>query len=96
MKNKRAGNGGNFYFAPGRGATPKDMLPGFDGSIIFQHANGNEFIRVDPSGAVYVRGELVDTNREIYEGWSAWLHHAKITTSPPTGDGEVPTIVEAK
>lgn len=91
--NRGAGNGGDvrfiagarpFRFRPGSGGKPD----GRDGDIIFQLANGLETLRLCGDGRVMVNGELVATNREVYERFCFWLDTAIGRRMPPTGDGE--------
>ena len=70
------GAGGSVTFAPGDGKP--------SGSIIFLLADGREMMRFDDDGKVYVRGEQVDDNQDIYMHFRRWLQLACIT--PPDKD----------
>ena len=63
--------GGDITFLPGRGKP--------SGSIIFALADGREMMRFDPDGDVYVRGNWVDDNVDIYLHFKRWLGLAHIT-----------------
>ncbi len=65
--------GGNMMFSPGNGKP--------SGSIIFNLVDEREMIRFDDDGKVYVRGEQVDDNKDIYFHFRRWLQLACIT--PP-------------
>ena len=62
--------GGNVTFSPGDGKPP--------GNIAFLLAGGREMLRFDHDGKVYVRGEQVDDNQEIYMHFRRWLQLAHI------------------
>jgi len=59
------GPGGNVIIRPGTGQPP--------GSIIFTLADGSEMIRLDCSGAIYIRGEKVDDDYQVYWHLRQWL-----------------------
>lgn len=40
--------------------------------LVFSH-QGGEYLRFEPSGDVYVRGEKVDSNQEVYVAVTKWL-----------------------
>ena len=69
-KVEQMGAGGNVTFNPGNGEPP--------GSLQFLLADGREMMRFDHDGKVYVRGEEVDDNREIYRHFRRWLQIALI------------------
>lgn len=69
-KAEQIGAGGNVTISPGDGAPP--------GSIIFRLADRREMIRFDHDGKVYVRGEQVDDNHEIYRHLRRWLRLAHV------------------
>lgn len=60
--------GGNITVSAGKGT------PG--GSIIFEQANGEEAMRFDGDGKVFIRGEQVDDNIEVYAAFRYWLSTA--------------------
>lgn len=72
-KDMTIGAGGNVTISPGDGAPP--------GGIIFQLADDHEVLRFDHDGKVYVRGEEVDDNAEIYVHLRRWLRLAHIIPS---------------
>lgn len=43
------------------------------GHLVFMGVGAEEYVRFEPGGKVYVRGELVDDNKEIYEQIKRWL-----------------------
>lgn len=50
--------------------------------IIFT-ADGNEMMRFESDGKVYIRGELVDDNLEVYKAFAEWFskaNHAPLPT----------------
>ena len=72
---------GNVVFNPGM-RKPQDtpvLREAQVGSFIFKMSDDREFMRVDPSGEVFVRGTLVGTDRKVYECFREWLSHAKFT-----------------
>ncbi len=62
-------------------------LLGLDGKRILKHislAIGNpsvEYIRLEEGGAVYIRGEKVDDNHEVYREFLDWLDAARGETA---------------
>lgn len=48
--------------------------PSSSSSIIFHIKDNVEFMRITSEGQVYVRGELVETNRDVYDGLVGWLN----------------------
>ena len=61
-------------------------IPVTHGSLQFQIAPGGvEVLRFYPDGRVFVRGRLVDTDREIYEGFRDWLAAARATAEESSG-----------
>lgn len=68
--------GGNVTFAPGCGKP--------SGNIAFLLEDGREMLRFDDNGKVYVRGEQVDDNQEIYTHFRRWLQLSHII--PPRKD----------
>lgn len=71
------GAGGDITISPGSGKP--------SGSIVFTLADGREMLRFDQDGDVYVRGEQVDDNQDIYLHFKRWLGFAHIT---PAEEGE--------
>ncbi len=65
--------GGDMIFSPGTGKP--------SGNIVFILADEREMIRFDDNGKVFVRGEQVDDNKDIYMHFRRWLQLACIT--PP-------------
>jgi len=49
-------------------------LPRKNGHLTFRCAGGNEVLRFEPNGNAYVRGELVDSNKEVYVALRQWLN----------------------
>lgn len=41
--------------------------------IVFSWKDGKECLRFEESGDVYIRGEKVDSNKEVYEQIMGWL-----------------------
>lgn len=77
-----AANGGDLIFTPGRGAAAGVAIPGRDGRIIFRLANGQEVLRFDPDGSVYVRGKSAGTDQDVYESFREWLATARAELGP--------------
>ena len=50
-----------------------------------------EYLRFQPDGKVFVRGELVDDNQKIYESFKAWLDRV-LDYDPKTKTVNVDTI----
>lgn len=50
-------------------------VPGDDGSLL-------EVMRFNPLGDVWVRGEKVDDNKQVYDHFRAWLATAIQTRTP--------------
>ena len=69
---------GDLVFKTGKGASAGNSLPAIpDGSFRFVLADGTEVLRIESIGAVYVRGQLVDSDASVYQGFRAWLLHAR-------------------
>lgn len=73
----------DMVFQTGLGSPPGSPMPVPDGSIRFRLADGTEMLRIDPDGTVRVRGNVVDSDKSVYQGFRAWLLHARYT--PPAG-----------
>ena len=70
-------NGGNLVLRAGSGQRVENqgrLTYGQDGSVIIQRGDGVESMRFDPDGSVFVRGELMDSNKEVYEEFRHWLN----------------------
>lgn len=44
-----------------------------EGSISFRIQGGLEVVRFDPNGDCFVRGELVENNKECWEALKNWI-----------------------
>ncbi len=77
-----AGKGGDIIFMAGNGGVDDEGLRATDGNIIFQLADGTEFLRLDHSGDAFVRGTLVATDGEVYSAMNAWLAAARVRAEP--------------
>jgi hypothetical protein len=64
--------GGNIILQAQAGA-PGCRDPG--GSFIFMLGN-TEYMRINPDGNVYVRGNIVGNDRKVYENFREWLNCA--------------------
>lgn len=73
---------GNLYLRSGNvpsGSSPIALSGGFGGNIILELGHERrECIRFTPDGKVYVRGELVEDNKEVWEAVKAWLAASNI------------------
>ena len=69
----RNGDGGNIIFRPGRGARGSGEPPGLDGAILFQDAEGVEFLRLETDGRAFVQGELIATNEDVFKVFASWV-----------------------
>ena len=49
------------------------QIDGMSGDIVFSLQDQTECLRFACDGRCFVRGELVDTNQEIYAAFCAWL-----------------------
>ena len=67
-ENESIGTGGNLAIMSDDGVPP--------GSIVLSVGDGSEVLRFEHDGKAYVRGELVDENREIYMHFRRWLQLA--------------------
>lgn len=77
----QASKGGSLYLKAGSGAPSGSHINReFDGDIIFQLADGLEFIRIQGDGKVFIRGEVVDDNKSIYKAFAEWLKFGAIQT----------------
>ena len=81
------GPGGDIRFYPGKGGRVRDV-DGEDGAIILFDAQENEWLRLESDGRAFVRGELVETNVEVWRAFRGWLGAATGSTTPPEGDGQ--------
>lgn len=48
-------------------------LPMEPGEMVFSGHGGKEFLRFKPNGDIYVRGKLVENDKEVVEGLRAFL-----------------------
>jgi len=81
-------NPGNLYLISGTlgpvGSTPTGLSGEFGGNIILQLGHERqECVRFTPDGKVYVRGELVEDNKEAWEAVKAWLMTSSIHRGVP-------------
>ena len=67
------GKGGDIIFQPGRGGRYPGEPPGLDGAILFQDAEGVEFLRLETDGRAFVRGELIATNEDVFKVFAGWV-----------------------
>jgi hypothetical protein len=78
VKFANGAKGGNVYICSGNGSSGSPIegepaiLPGEDGDIVFQ-TGLQEALRLTGTGEVFVRGQKVATDREVYEGLREWL-----------------------
>jgi hypothetical protein len=85
--------GGNIMFAAGAGqGSSADghpcPSPKNGGSFYFTMADKTVFMEIRANGEVYVRGNLVDTDRKVYENFREWLSHATFTYKQGTAVAE--------
>jgi len=40
-----------------------------------------EMLRIEPNGEFYVKGKLVETDKEVYTEFKYWLNHIRSGTS---------------
>ncbi len=71
---------GNLILRAGRlpSGAPRLITPEQGGAIVFEMGDGSECLRFTPDGAVYVRGELVESNAKAWAHLREWLHHARV------------------
>lgn len=60
-------------------------------SISF-NADTDEVLRFDPDGNIYVRGELVDSNKEVYDAMVSFLEDSGYIVRTEWDDAEVKSI----
>jgi hypothetical protein len=71
--------GGNITFGPGKGyPTNPEVGPSRGGDIIFNLADGSEFMRIDDNGQVYIQKRRVASDLAVYQGFRHWLKHAHV------------------
>lgn len=70
--------GGDVILSPGQGRNAPD------GSIIFQLNSGQEMIRLDADGKIYVRGNEVDDDPLVYIAFRDWLKRVVTDQPDPT------------
>lgn len=46
--------------------------------FIFRSSDGTEMLRLCKSGNCYVRGTLVDDDKDVWVGFRAWMQSARI------------------
>ncbi len=80
------GAGGNVTFSPGEGSPP--------GCLRFLLADRQEMMRFNHDGKVYVRGEEVDDNREIYRHFRRWLQLALVVPGDEAALRDITAIEE--
>lgn len=44
-----------------------------EGELVLGVTGNREYMRFEPNGDIYVRGNKVATDLEVYEGFKAWL-----------------------
>ncbi len=80
-------NPGNLYLRSGSvpsGSSPTALSGEFGGNIILEvGADRRECIRFSPDGKVYVRGELVEENKQVWEAFKAWLASSSVRWCSP-------------
>lgn len=53
-----------------------------NGKLVFKAEDDKpEYLRFESDGKVYVRGELVDNNKDVYLAFRAWLRRALLIPS---------------
>lgn len=57
-----------------------------EGNLVFMARGGVEMLRCESNGDIFVRGRLVENDREVVDGLRAWL---KLATEVVKVDGEV-------
>lgn len=78
-------NPGDVVFLTGTGSSAGSSLGQLPaGSFRFTLDNGTEVMRIDPDGTVTVKGTRVDTDKDIYDGFRAWLLHARYASGQGT------------
>ena len=77
----------NFSFAPGKGNP--------EGSFFFNLPDGTEYLRIEPDGRAFVRGNLVATDRLVYMAFRDWLRQARVRLDDGQG-GEPATLTPNK
>jgi hypothetical protein len=89
-------NPGNLYLRSGfvpSGSSPTALSGEFGGNIILETGSDRrECVRFSPDGKVYVRGELVEENKQIWEAFKAWL----VSSSTLWGSPGSPDFVVSK
>jgi len=60
-------------------------------SISF-NVDTDEVLRFDPNGNIYVRGELVDSNKEVYDAMISFLEDSGYLVVTEWDDAEVKSI----
>lgn len=76
------GKGGDLILLPGKGYS---RIPGYapkHGRIIFRDAEGNDIIRVDGSGGIFVHDRPVTADLEVYRALVEWLEKADALAEP--------------
>lgn len=81
-----AGEGGEY--PPGT-AVALGAMPCVHGRVRFMIA-GVEWMRIEPNGGFFVKGEKVVTNQEVYDRFVAWLTQAELAALP----GKPASVVE--
>ncbi len=62
---------------------PNGLSGEFGGNIILQIGHERrECMRFTPDGKVYVRGELVEENKEVLEAFKGWLRSCHVSVDP--------------
>lgn len=67
--------GGSKHVVPEGGGDPGANTANHD--FIFRLSSGTEFIRICDDGRCFVRGELVEENKAIWQAFKEWLAGAR-------------------
>lgn len=70
---KTSQEGGDVIFMGGNAGTDPDLPPAKSVSVYFKLSDGTEMMRIDDSGEFFVNGNLVASDREVYDGFRKWL-----------------------
>ena len=73
---------GDVVLRGGAGPTPE-----YGGNIRLQLPNGDEFMRIESTGKVFVRGNEVTGDLEAYQAFRAWLEESEIVHTKSTVKG---------
>ena len=80
MSDSIGGQGGDLGFKAGLGGVGSPDIPenhGKHGDIVFWVADDFAIMRFCPNGDIFVKGKLIENDKEVVDGFREFLTHCK-------------------